>query len=119
MHSVDQYFGRRYKASTYNCAHFVCDVWRDIKGEEFSEALAAMLCARHQRRAVLSDLKRIRFLDKPESPCVVLLQAKRRPTHVGVWIRGAVLHIQERQDVQFQSLDVVRIGFERVRFLTC
>lgn len=117
--SVDRYLDRQYDARHYNCAHLVCEVWSDIKGEAMAEMLRGFLCGPAQRQAKASDLRRIRFLGRPESPCVVLMQSPGQPPHVGVWIRGRVLHLPEKGTAQYQPLDVVRIGFRQVRFFTC
>jgi hypothetical protein len=117
--SVDRYLDRQYEASSYNCAHFVCEVWEDMKGRAMAEVLSGFLCAPARRQTRVSDLRRIRFLGRPESPCIVLLQSPRQRPHVGIWIRGRVLHLPERGAAQFQTLDVVRVGFQSVRFFTC
>lgn len=117
--SIDKYFNRRYDSATYNCAHLVCEVWRELKGDDMANALQAMLCAPKKRRAVLSDLRRIKVIDKPQSPCVVFMQAPLMPPHVGVMVRGRVLHITKGRGVQFQPLAVVTAGYKSIRFLTC
>jgi hypothetical protein len=117
--SVDRYFQRRYNAKDYNCAHFVCEVWADIKGDDLTIALRGLLCPWSDRRAVIGDLRAIRMLSAPESPCVVYMHSRLRDTHVGIFIRDRVLHLTERSGVQFQPLDVASLGFQRVRFFTC
>lgn len=117
--SIDRYLDRQYDAQRYNCAHLVCEVWADLKGESMAQTLRGFLCGPAHREARISDLRKIRLLERPETPCVVLLQSPRQPPHVGVWIRGRVLHLPERGSAQFQPLDVVRIGFRSVRFFTC
>lgn len=117
--SIDKYFGRRYNRSKYNCAHFVCEVWADLKGNQLADALREMLCPPSARRVVLSDLRAVRFLKSPEDPCVVYMTSRLNAPHVGIWIRGKVLHIVDNQGVQYQPLDVASLGFKRVRFLAC
>jgi hypothetical protein len=116
--STDRYLDRRYDKRHYNCAHLVCEVWADLRGPDMAEALRGFLCGPSGREARLSDLRRLRFLDTPEEPCVVLLQAPRRAPHVGVWVRGKVLHITER-GVFHQRLEIAALGFTRARFITC
>jgi hypothetical protein len=115
---IDKYFGRTYHPRLYNCAHFVCDVWGDLYGPDMENALRAFLCAPSKRKAVLSDLRALRVLEQPEDPCVVLFRRPRLPTHVGLWLGGRVLHLHER-GVHYQPLEVVRMGYKTVRFLTC
>lgn len=118
--SIDKYLGRKYNARSYNCAHLVCDVWQDLKGPELGEYLRAYLCGESDRKVVLTQMRKIKFLDEPESPCVVLFQSPRQIAHVGIWIRGRVLHLLEGQQcVQFQPLKIAGIGFKSIRFFTC
>lgn len=117
--SIDRYLDRQYHPATYNCAHLVCEVWAEMKGESMAQILRGLLCGPAQRQAKLNDLRRVRFLDTPQTPCVVLMQSPRQPPHVGVWVRGRVLHLPERGSAQFQPLDVVSVGFKQVRFFTC
>lgn len=116
--SVDKYFSKRYHRSNYNCAHFVCDVFEDLRGASVSEVLRAFLCAPKNRKPSKRDLLKAIVLENPVSPCVVLMQ-RRDETHVGVYLRGRVLHILERGGVQFQPLEVATLGFTKVRFFTC
>jgi hypothetical protein len=76
------------------------------------------LCAPTQRKVAKEDLRHGRLLKAPVDPCVVLMQ-RQAETHVGVYLRGRVLHIYERGGVQFQPLCVATLGFPKVRFFTC
>lgn len=116
--NLDRYLSRRFHPRQYNCAHLVCDVWRDLKGEDLASVLDGFLCAPGARKTVLSQLRRIRFMDAPQSPCVVLMQSPKRAAHVGVWINRRVLHLLE-SGVQYTALDVASLGFKQVRFFTC
>lgn len=117
--SIDKYFTRVYDPNNYNCAHFVCELWAELKGPEMGELLGGFLCKPSERVARKSDLKRFRVLTKPESPCVVFMQAPKAVTHVGIWLRGKVFHILSDRGVQYQPLEVATIGFKQVRFITC
>lgn len=109
---------RRYDAKEYNCAHFVCDVWKDLKGESIAEVMRGFLCGRTSRAAILSDLKKVSLLEKPTDLCLVFFQGIRGKNHVGVWFKKKVLHI-EPGGVKYQPLEVVSIGFKKVRFFVC
>lgn len=117
--SIDKYFGRRFNATKYNCAHFVCEVWTDLRGPEISDILRGFLCGPSERVVDMSALRAFRFLKRPESLCVVYMPARIHVPHVGVWIDGKVLHLTARQGVQYQPLDVASAGHKRVRYLTC
>ena len=57
-------------------------------------------------------------LDAPSPPCVVLMTRPRFQPHVGLFWADKVLHITE-QGVAFQPLDVVSVGFTKIRFYQC
>jgi hypothetical protein len=115
--SIDKYLNKRFDSRTYNCAHFVCDVWADFHGENLAETLRGFLCAERERKAIRKDLSAVKFLDKPITPCVVLMQRRKAAPHVGIYIENKVLHILKHA-VQYQPLDVASLGFNKVRFFT-
>ena len=116
--NLDKYFFRKYDRKNYNCTHFVCEVWQELKGFDLSGPLAGFLHDPDERHVLLNDLRAMRRLTAPESPCVALFKANRAPPHVGIYINRRVLHIQER-GVEYQPLEVVKFGFQSVRFYTC
>jgi hypothetical protein len=115
--STDQFMGRVYNARSYNCAHFVCDVWEQETGQHIGDTLAGVLHAPRERKLKLPDVHRVTVLASPESPCLVLMR-NRWESHVGVYLRGKVLHLIET-GVQYVPLDVACIGFPKVRFFRC
>lgn len=117
--SIDKYFNRRYSAKNYNCAHLVCEVWQDLTGVDISHSMSGFLCAPTARTVPRERLRVFRVVPKPVTPCIVFMQRLRSPPHVGIWVRGRVLHILENSKVQYQPLDVVTRGFKKVRFVVC
>lgn len=119
MSSVDAYFSRIYNSRTYNCAHFVCEVWKDETGQDITANLAGYLCGPGERRAIKAQRRAFRRLATPQSPCVVLFQGLRSAPHVGIYIRGRVLHISSKQGVRFDDLKSASIGAKKVGFFVC
>lgn len=115
---IDQFFGKKYHPRDYNCAHFVCDVLAAVKSPVMGELLRGFLCAKKNRKALKDDLSKIILLNAPIDWCVVLFQRPKAATHVGIYLNGRVLHLS-KQSVQYQPLDVVALGFKKVRFFTC
>lgn len=113
--SLDRFFNRTYSAQTYNCAHFVCEVWKETQGQDISGPLSGFLRPAKLRKVRASIRHQFERLDGPRSPCIVLMQRPGYAPHVGMFIRGRVFHIQ-RSGVQFQPIDVAAIGFTQVRF---
>lgn len=116
--SVDRYFGRRYSPGLYNCFHFSVDVWKDLTGEDLRVRLDGLLSGSVAGRSITRQtVQAFRFLD-PEPPfnCLVLMQRARSAPHIGVWIRGRVLHIQNKAGVHHMPLEIASLGFRKVRF---
>lgn len=115
--SVDKYFTRVYRPGAYNCLHFAAEVWLDITGHDLHDQLTSLMQFRLGDRSVeRGHVRDFVVLEKPEDPCLVMMQRLRRVPHIGVWIRGSVLHLQARSGVQYMPLHVAAFGFERVRY---
>lgn len=113
--SVDVYFDRRYKRSEYNCLAFASEVWKDLTGQDIATPLAELLAGGRVSRAQGQGFVR---RDNLTDPCLVLMQRRRATPHVGVYVRGRVLHITE-SGVEYQPLDVVSRAFTSTRFYQC
>lgn len=113
--SIDVFFHKKYNKDTYNCAHFASEVWEYLCNESISKSLGNFLLPFNQRTADMSLRHSFKKLKEPESPCIVLMQRHRCNAHVGVYVRGKVLHIQEH-GVEFLPLNLVAIGFDKIGF---
>ncbi len=115
--SIDRFFFRTYHTTNYNCAHFACEVWESLTGQNLSIFMAGFLTGVGERRAILSNVRNFKRLKYPQSPCFALFQTSRMPAHVGIYIRGRIFHIQKR-GVEYQPISVVLMGFKEVSFFT-
>ena len=115
MKSVDPYFSRVFNSESYNCLHFTREVWKDATGEDLGERLDGLFVPPSQRRIKSKHSRAFMRLSKPLDPCLVLMQRDNCDPHVGVYIRGSVLHITEL-GVEYQPVDVASRGFMSVRF---
>lgn len=115
--SIDRYLDRTFHKASYNCLHFTRDVWLDITGIDITERLAGLWhlptkkVRRHNARAFTA-------LPGPTEPCLVLMQSPREAPHIGVYIRGRVLHITTH-GVEHMPPDVASRGFKTIRYFTC
>lgn len=116
--SVDIYLDRTYDRRSYNCGHFVADVWHDLTGQDISEAVSGLAQPTGKGRAVLKQLRTFSRIREPVSPCIALLSPPRGLTHVGIYLRGRILHITQ-SGVAFDLIDVASVGFNQVRFYEC
>lgn len=112
---IDNFLDRRYNRRSYNCAHFVADVWEAETGEPIREALDGFLAPPRARRVDWSQRRHFTRLEAPRSPCLVLMDRPKSTPHVGMFLRGRVAHIQP-VGVQFMPLDIVTLGYKTVRF---
>lgn len=118
MTSVDKYLDRTYHRRDYNCGHFVADVWRDLTGVDISAAVCGLWAPTGQGRASLKQLRAFKRLREPVSPCIALLSPPRGQTHVGIYLRGRILHINP-PGVSFDLLEVATLGFAHTRYYEC
>lgn len=113
--SIDKFLDKIYHEEHYNCAHFVCEVWKELKGYDISKTLAGALTRPSRRSLVAHDLRTFELLTVPSSPCVALFQSKRKDTHVGIWFLGKILHITSN-GVEWTLMETVLMNFNSVRF---
>lgn len=113
--NIDKYFTRKYNADTYNCAHFVCEVWEDLYGMDIRHKLLPLLTPVKERSAPLDLRHNFERLVKPAEPCFVLMHRRKCDAHVGLYINGKVLHINDIR-VELAPLKIVTIGFDSVGF---
>lgn len=114
--SVDRFLARRPDGDRYNCLHLADEIWFAHTGERLSDRLKVFHEPEADRQVRKTDVAAFTRLSAPQDPCLVLM---RRPfggrPHVGVFLRGKVLHLSER-GARFERLDLARVGFSSVRF---
>ncbi len=115
MSSIDKFFGRKYNPRSYNCAHFVVDVLRDQANIDIKKYWEVYLTGPSERTATHLSFDCFRRIHEPEDNAVVMMKSPGQAPHVGVFLRGRVLHIQPR-GVEFQLLDVVTKFYSSHRF---
>ena len=113
--NIDKYLDRKYDSANYNCAHFVCDVFKDLFNTDYYKILQAVLLPTMERRLRSVNLGHLERLAVPRSPCLALFQVGRNTPHVGVWLDGRILHIKE-SGVEYSRLEDIMLGFKKVRF---
>jgi hypothetical protein len=114
--SVDKYLDRTYVPGKYTCHNFASEVWQDLTGNSFGEDLIVFL---DKGKTFTGMRRRFIKLDRPKDPCVVLFKPRAgHDNHVGIYLRGRVLHLGEL-GVKFQTLDCAIIGYRELRFYVC
>lgn len=92
---IDKYLDRTYDLATYNCGHFVADVWRDLTGEDIS-----IICDSFVEGKLNAFRQQRQDREKLACPpdvgfCGVLFRNTNNEIHAGIWIDGRVLHLTE------------------------
>lgn len=113
--SIDHFYSREYDEGSYNCAHFVAEVWEWLSGCDIREVLDGFLLPPKDRFVRGSIRRKFVRLEKPKSPCIVLMHRAGDSAHVGLFLHNKVLHIR-RAGVAFQPLDIAIMGFKTHRF---
>jgi hypothetical protein len=113
--SIDGFFHRKYNANTYNCAHFVCEVWESLTGQSLADRVEGLLRPRAERHVSFAMLRRLQRLERPISPCVVVMTRPRSAPHVGIYLDGRILHI-EKEGVTYQPIEIASLGFKTMGY---
>lgn len=116
---IDQFFNRIYNRKTYNCAHFVSEVFKSETGRDIAHIMKGFLLPPDERSAKPEIKHNFTRLATPHSPCIVLMSRARTEPHVGLFLRGKVFHLTETGGVQFMPLGIASLGFTKTRFYSC
>ena len=104
MGSIDKFLGRE-KNEKYNCADFAAELWEYLTGKP-----AAYLV----RGWSIESRSRLQRIEKAVSPCIIIMYHKRVTPHVGIFVRGRVVHLVH--SVEVATIDVATRGFRNHRF---
>lgn len=107
---VDDFLSRRRRRG-YDCLNFTAEVWLACTGEDLQGRLQELL---GPRRRLGAGRRRFERLERPEEPCLVVMQSHRANPHIGVYLRGRVLHLLH--SAEFTKLEVATRGFTRVSY---
>lgn len=113
--NLDRFYSRVYNEVSYNCAHFVCEVWAQLTGEDITHKLTGMLKGKHER--IVDPKLRFQFkkLKSPCNICLIVMHRRKMGSHVGIYINGKVLHITE-SGVERVAVSVATFGFDKFGF---
>lgn len=103
--SIDLFLNR-IKKPGYNCADFAAEVW-----EYLTNTSAKYLVADW----AIQSRSRLKRVVHPINPCIIIMYAKRVNPHVGIFVRGRVLHLTD-VGVEFQPIETASRSFRNHRF---
>jgi hypothetical protein len=116
--SIDKFFGRNYHPREYNCAHFVVDVLEELIQAPIRDQFKEMLTGPADRQAKRYLFNGLVRLKKPVDYSIAVFNSYRTAPHVGIYLRGRILHLSAR-GVEFQPLEVVSQNYRAYRFYEC
>lgn len=97
MFSVERFIVKEYDKKNYNCWHFACDVWSSMTGQLYTPDKVDNYQPTSQlHERALNIAQQFVTLDSPKSPCFVLMRRQRLEPHVGIFMNGNILHLNER-----------------------
>lgn len=113
---VDRWLDRKFQPGPhgYNCFAFARDVWVELTGVDLGQQTPEHRSAALYQDRALQVANTLQPLEKPASPCLVLLLGARTEPHVGVYYRNKILHLNEK-GVYYQPLSDIQ-GNREARF---
>jgi hypothetical protein len=112
MQSLDSILHKR-ASNTYTCRHWLRDAWLLLTDEDLERTLPRLFGFKIPPVA----MGRVTILlQKPESPCIVLMEKKGDHSHVGVYVDNCIAHLTDSHGVEFQPANIATRGFDKVRY---
>lgn len=115
--SVDPFLLKKY-SDNYTCLEFAAEVWEAHTGQNILALLKTFHEPATDVKARRQSLRLGFELATPEDPCIVVMQRPKVTPHIGIYLRGRVLHLQP-SGAEFQPVDVAARHFTRTKFYQC
>lgn len=112
--SIDEFYGRKYDHVSYNCYHFSCDVWLYLTNRDLAKSVDEGI---YQTGITRKHFRSFTELEKPVSPCLVIMQNPRQTPHMGVYYNGRILHFTE-YGTEWQPPEIAGRMHRKLRYAT-
>lgn len=117
--SIDSFLQLQYENRHFNCLHLVAKAWLAHTGNDIWPLLKAFHEPTHEQLARRRMRQLFVEIKAPVNPCLVLWQRRKSVPHVGIYLRGRVLHIHEG-GVEFELLATAcKAAKTSARFYVC
>ena len=119
MRSINEYLlnkhtpnGRRYPY--LDCWGLVVDVYREMLGITLNEYTD--LSQQDMSKALMYERQagRFREVDEPRDYDVIAFFIGGRLFHVGIWLKGKILHTSQKKNCRYETLDY-RVSLSKMR----
>lgn len=117
--SLDDFWGKEYHETDYNCSHFVRDLWLELTGVDISALVGAWNSGSlSQAMARRDDLER---LESPclHSPCIALCSNPGDPPHVGIVFDGRSMFHMTPEGPKVHTLSYLNTCYDAIKYYLC
>jgi hypothetical protein len=111
---IDSFLDRR-PGPKYNCFDLVSEAWLALTGECITDRFPRLQGAFVDRKMTHTGLRSAERLKTPVTPCVAIFQRPRTVPHVGIWIDGRILHLNE-SGAEFTLPEIAKRYYRTVRY---
>ncbi len=117
--SIDCFLDRKFNKDTYQCAHFAADVFEHLTGRDVRGLFHGLFEPMETKKIPFDGFfKKLRRLDNPISPCIVLMMQKGVEPHIGIFYKNRILHLRE-SGAHNDPVNIATMGFNNVRYYKC
>ena len=119
MFTVDNYLPKVHNMEDYNCWDFIREVWLELTDEDIGFRTPKNVTRKAMKEKFAREEADFTQIDTPIDPCIVLFKRHRVLPHVGIFVRGKVLHLPEHSHAKYEKLEIASLGFKEVGFYLC
>lgn len=106
--NIDKFLDQKYNATTYNCGHYVAEVYKELTGVDID-----YICKSYYNDTVPEFLNLVRGREKlelPKSPCIAVMKMPNAINHAGIYIEGRILHLTDAGP-KFDLMEIVKLHY--------
>jgi hypothetical protein len=115
---IDKYLAKTFDMRTYNCWDFTREAWLELTGKDIGHRTPPAISKESLRKTFSAGETEFVQLPNAQDPCIILLTSPVLIPHVGVYIRGNVLHMADTGP-RYEPVQLASLLFATTRFYTC
>ena len=116
---IENYLRKQHNMETYNCWDFIREVYLDLTEQDIGFRTPKGASRADMKEKFAREEAQFERIEKPQDPCIVLFKRKKVLPHVGIFVRGRVLHLPEKTTARYEPLEIASLGFIDTRFYLC
>lgn len=115
---IDEYIMRDYNDPSYNCWDFTRDVWMDLTNFDIGDRTPIPPSSISIVKRINRQKHEFEKLLEPLSPSIVLMKITGKLPHIGVYIKGKILHLTDSV-AKYESISSLQINVIEMNFYRC